>query len=52
MKRFCKFSSLHAVKIDNCPKYTEKSTTRVEGPWTFGEIPLRMNNKEDRKVRD
>ena len=52
MKRFCKFSSLHQVKVDNCPKYTEKDDTRVEGPWTFGEIPLRMNNKEDRKVRD
>lgn len=52
MKRFCKFSSFHAVKVDNCPKYCEKDDTRVAGPWTFGEIPLRMNKKEDRKARD
>ena len=52
MMRFCKISSYHPVKLDNCPKYCEKDDTRVAGPWTFGEIPLRMNNKEDRKVRD
>ncbi len=51
IKRYCRFSSFTKVGVDRNVGYAAKSDTRVEGPWTFGEIPLKMNDKEDRKTR-
>jgi hypothetical protein len=31
-------------------KYSLKEKTRIEGPWEFGSMPVRMNNSESRSV--
>lgn len=37
------------VKKDNgCTEYCNKEETRIEGPWTFGIRPARVDKKGDR----
>lgn len=33
--------------IDASLKYFVKENTRLEGPWTFGELPVKRNSKDD-----
>lgn len=48
MKKHCSRSHFEMVKIDNgCREYCMKEETRVDGPWEFGEKPVRRNNKTD-----
>lgn len=36
------------MRVDNgASQYCQKEETRVEGPWSFGEIPIKRNSKED-----
>lgn len=48
MKKLCPRSHWEPVKRDNgVDAYCMKEDTRVEGPWEFGEKPVRHNKKED-----
>lgn len=44
----CGHSHFELVKHDNgCEPYVNKEDTRVDGPWTFGIRPARLNKKGD-----
>ena len=46
MKKVCKHTHWTAIGKDNgADEYAMKEDTRVEGPWEFGEKPLRQNVK-------
>lgn len=53
LKKICKQSHFEAVKANNgADDYCNKEDTRVEGPWTFGIKPARLNKKGDLKRRN
>jgi len=44
LKKFCKHSHFELVKKDNgAAEYCNKEATRLEGPWTFGVRPARLD---------
>lgn len=46
MKKMCKHTHWTPVNTkDSAWQYCHKEETRVEGPWEFGERPLRQNVK-------
>lgn len=48
LKKFCSKSHFEAVKVNNgADRYCMKDDTRVDGPWEYGEKPVRRNNKQD-----
>ena len=48
LKKFCKKSHFDAVKVNNgADDYCNKEETRLEGPWSFGVKPARLNKKGD-----
>lgn len=48
LKKHCSISHFEAVKVNNgADSYCNKVETRVEGPWTFGVKPARLNKKGD-----
>lgn len=48
MKKFCPKSHFEPVKVDNgAAPYCNKEETRVDGPWQFGEKPVKRNSKAD-----
>lgn len=49
LKKVCQHSHFELVKKDNgCTEYCNKEETRIEGPWTFGIRPARVDKKGDR----
>jgi len=49
LKKVCKHSHFEIVKKDNgASTYCQKEETRIEGPWTFGILPARVDKKGDR----
>ncbi len=50
LSKHCKFAHFIIVKKDNgLTKYCNKDEGRLEGPWTFGIQPARLDLKGDRK---
>ena len=48
MKKVCKHTHWTAIGKDNgADEYAMKEETRVEGPWEFGQKPLRQNVKDE-----
>lgn len=48
LKKYCARSHFEVVKFNNgADKYCMKEDTRVEGPWEFGEKPVRRNDGHD-----
>lgn len=48
LKKFDSKLHIKVVNRDNgAGDYCNKVDTRVDGPWTFGEKPIRRNNKVD-----
>ncbi|AXH76045.1 MAG: helicase [Circoviridae sp.] len=48
LKKHCKQSHFEAITINNgADDYCNKEDTRVEGPWSFGIKPARLNKKGD-----
>jgi len=48
LKKFCKKSHFDAIKVNNgADDYCNKEETRIEGPWSFGVKPARLNKKGD-----
>ncbi len=48
LKKHCAKSHFEPIKINNgADDYCNKEDTRVEGPWTFGVRPARLNTKGD-----
>lgn len=48
MKKISPRTHWEAIKVDNgADKYCMKEDTRVEGPWEFGERPIRRAAKTD-----
>lgn len=53
LKKHCARSHFQGVKYNNgADDYCNKEDTRVEGPWSFGEPPLRANKKGDMAERN
>lgn len=53
LKKVCKKSHFEAVKANNgADEYCNKEETRIEGPWTFGIRPARLNKKGDLQRRN
>jgi len=49
LKKYCAKSHFELVKKDNgAAEYCNKESTRIEGPWTFGVRPARLDKKGDR----
>jgi len=49
LKKVCSKSHFESVKKDNgAAEYCNKEETRLEGPWTFGIRPARVDKKGDR----
>ena len=49
LKKVCPKSHFELVKKDNgASEYCNKEETRLEGPWTFGVRPARVDKKGDR----
>jgi len=49
LKSHCKHAHYELVKKDNgAAEYCNKEETRLEGPWTFGVRPARVDKKGDR----
>jgi len=49
LKAHCARSDFTLVKKDNgCTEYCNKEETRLEGPWTSGVRPARVDKKGDR----
>jgi hypothetical protein len=52
MKKVCPHTHWATVGQDNgASDYAMKEDTRLEGPWEFGEKPLKMTNSSDNKKR-
>lgn len=50
LKKFCPHSHFKLVDIDNgLADYSDKERTRVEGPWEYGERPIKRNCASDWK---
>lgn len=50
MKAVCSHSHFDLVKINNgADTYCNKEETRVDGPWTFGIRPARLNKAGDKQ---
>jgi len=50
LKKHAPISHFTIVKKDNgSAEYCNKEETRLEGPWTFGVRPARVDKKGDRK---
>lgn len=48
MKKYCPKSHFEVVKKNNgADEYCNKEETRVEGPWTHGVRPARLDKKGD-----
>lgn len=53
MKKLCPHAHWERVGINNgADEYCNKEDTRVEGPWTFGVKPARLNVKGDKARRN
>jgi len=53
LKKHCGKSHFEPVKVNNgADDYCNKEDTRVEGPWTFGVKPARLNKAGDKKRRN
>lgn len=53
LKTHCPAAHFERVKANNgADEYCNKEDTRVEGPWTFGVRPARLNKKGDLKRRN
>lgn len=49
LKKICPHSHFEAVRINNgADDYCMKEDTRIEGPWSFGVKPARLNKKGDK----
>lgn len=49
LKKHCARSHFEVVKVNNgADDYCNKEETRVEGPWSFGVKPARLNKKGDK----
>jgi hypothetical protein len=49
LKKHCSKSHFELVKVNNgADDYCNKEETRVEGPWSFGVKPARLNKKGDK----
>lgn len=47
MKKICPRTHWEAVRNDSSFDYCMKEDTRVDGPWEFGQRPIRRNNATD-----
>lgn len=48
LKKHCSRSHFEVVKINNgVEEYCMKEDTRLDGPWEFGECPIKRNDKTD-----
>jgi len=48
LKKHCSQAHFEAVRKDNgAAEYCNKDDTRLEGPWTFGVRPARLDKKGD-----
>lgn len=48
LKKHCSKSHFEEAKSSEAvTKYVVKEESRVEGPWEFGEAPVKRNSKED-----
>lgn len=53
MKKMCPHTHWEPVRINNgADDYCNKEETRVEGPWSFGVRPARLNKKGDKARRN
>ena len=53
LKKHCPKSHFELVLVNNgADDYCNKEETRVEGPWTFGVKPARLNKKGDKAAQN
>lgn len=47
MKKICNRTHWEPIKSDKGFEYCMKEETRVDGPWEYGEKPVKRNSKAD-----
>lgn len=53
LKQHCKLAHFQGVKCNNgADEYCNKEDTRLDGPWSYGVRPARLNTKGDLKRRN